>query len=133
MKNLLMITGACILFTSCTTIETRNNKPIPEIPSNVLTIERLDEIIKKNKNQYQNCANKILLNGDKSLPKNSIITIRMIISGNGIVKKAWKESASYKNSDLDSCAIKYISSLKFPPTLNGNELDLSYPMPIKSN
>lgn len=115
---------------ACSRTETRNNRPLPEVSDNVLNMEKVQIVVQKDLPRLKSCVKKVSLAQKKAVPKGAQIVVRMLINGSGVVKEASKDFANFKNTELDNCATEYVYSLRFPPTVNGNDVDISYPFSL---
>lgn len=91
-----------LILLSCTRTETRNNRPVENIPSDVLTIEKIQESIHAQKKEYENCTIKTLRADKKKLPSNASLVLRAVISGDGKVQILTKEAGNFNNINVQN-------------------------------
>ena len=115
------------LFSACAHTEMHDNHPVQNKPTNVLTLDKINDLIQDKKEVYENCTTKILQKQNKNLAKNTSLLIHLVISGNGAIASLTKEQANFKNPAVEKCYLDAIKSIQFPPTINGNDVDISYP------
>lgn len=116
-----------IVLMGCTHTEIKDNRPVQSKPTNVLTLEKISEAMNEKKNEYQSCTVKTLKKQNKKLARGSSLLIHIVIAGDGHVQSIAKESANFNNAAVEKCYLDSIRSIQFLNTINGNEVDISYP------
>lgn len=115
--KLLGILGMCCFFVACAVKHKRGPNPQPII-----------DAYKQQKEGVQDCYYRAL---EKQPDLAGEVTLAWIVSGTGVVEKAWVKDTTMEHQGLESCLLKHLRSVEFPKTKRFAQISVEYDLTFK--
>jgi len=83
---------------------------------------------KQQKQGVQDCYHRAL---EKEPQLSGEVTLAWIVSGAGVVEKAWVKNTTMEHQGLESCLLNHLRSVEFPKTKRFAQVSVEYDLTFK--